>query len=196
MGANATRMAYPSHSPPSSGSEGWARRKETHLRAEIRLSLARQTWGASMSDREEGIVREFLGLIVTGDIARAADHFADDGSYRTYAWQEPTVGVAAIRAVWERQAAAWSDFHYDLVNIASAGAVVFTERVSRWATRWRFTRSGCSRLTAVGRSRAGVNTPTRGRLSSSAPDEKSPPISPGRALYIPGTSPSWRRMVS
>jgi limonene-1,2-epoxide hydrolase len=84
-----------------------------------------------MSDREEGIVREFLGLIVTGDITRAADHFADDGSYRTYAWQEPTVGVAAIRGVWERQAAAWSDFHYDLVNIASAGAVVFTERVDR-----------------------------------------------------------------
>ena len=84
-----------------------------------------------MSEREEGIVREFLEFFVTGDVARAANYFADDGSYRTYAWQEPTVGVAAIRAVWERQAAAWNDFHYDLVNIASAGAVVFTERIDR-----------------------------------------------------------------
>ncbi len=84
-----------------------------------------------MAERDEGIVREFLDLFVTGDIARAADYFADDGAYRTYAWQEPTVGIAAIRAVWERQSAAWSDFHYELVNIASAGAVVFTERVDR-----------------------------------------------------------------
>jgi len=84
-----------------------------------------------VSEREEGIVREFLEFFVTGDVARAAKYFAEDGSYRTYAWQDPTVGVAAIRAVWERQAAAWNDFHYDLVNIASAGPVVFTERIDR-----------------------------------------------------------------
>ena len=84
-----------------------------------------------MSELEEGIVREFLDLFVAGDLASAAGCFADAGSYRTYAWQQPTVGVAAIRAEWERQAAAWRDFHYDLVNIASAGAVVFTERVDR-----------------------------------------------------------------
>jgi limonene-1,2-epoxide hydrolase len=84
-----------------------------------------------VSEREEGIVRKFLDCFVTGDVASAADHFANDGSYRTYAWQEPTVGVAAARAEWERQAVAWNEFRYELVNIASAGDVVFTERIDR-----------------------------------------------------------------
>ena len=90
-----------------------------------------------MAEREERIVREFLATFRTGDVSRAAGYFADDGTYRTYAWQEPTVGVAAIRDLWERQAAAWSDFHYDLVNIASAGAVVFIERIDRGQSRGR-----------------------------------------------------------
>jgi len=39
------------------------------------------------------------------------------------------VVIDAIRADFERQRSLWSDFRYDLLNIASAGRSVFTERI-------------------------------------------------------------------
>lgn len=45
------------------------------------------------------------------------------------AWHEPFVGKDAIRGDFERQRALWSEFRHKLVNIASAGNIVFTERI-------------------------------------------------------------------
>jgi limonene-1,2-epoxide hydrolase len=83
-----------------------------------------------MSDREEGIVRDFLDAL-TGDAAGSASYFADGGSWRLNAWHEPVIGVQAIRADLERVEANWSGFRYDLLNVASAGTVVFVERIDR-----------------------------------------------------------------
>jgi limonene-1,2-epoxide hydrolase len=82
-----------------------------------------------MAEREEVIVREFLDVSVKGDIMGSLGYFADGASYRINAWNEPLVGIDAIRADFERQRALWSDFRYDLLNIASAGRAVFTERI-------------------------------------------------------------------
>jgi limonene-1,2-epoxide hydrolase len=82
-----------------------------------------------MSEREEGIVRSFLDVSVEGDIDKGLDYFAQDGSYQVNAWNEALVGIDAIRSDFERQRTLWSDFRYELVNVASVGRVVFTERI-------------------------------------------------------------------
>src|SRR5579864_3587780 len=91
--------------------------------------------GGRMTEREEQIVRDFLDVFEEGDIAGSARCFARDASYRMNAWNEPIVGVDAIRAEFLRQEGLWSDFRFDLLNIASTGSVVFTERVDRG--QWR-----------------------------------------------------------
>jgi len=82
-----------------------------------------------MAEREEGIVRAFLDASVKGDIDQVLSYFADGGSYRMSRWHEPFVGRAAIRGDFERQRALWSDFRYELVNVASTGNIVFAERI-------------------------------------------------------------------
>jgi len=82
-----------------------------------------------MVEREEGIVRAFLDASVKGDIDQVLSYFADGGSYPMNRWHEPFVGRAAIRGDFERQRPLWSDFRYELVNVASTGNIVFTERI-------------------------------------------------------------------
>jgi limonene-1,2-epoxide hydrolase len=82
-----------------------------------------------MAEREEGIVRAFLDANVKGDIDQVLSYFAEGGSYQMNRWHEPFVGSTAIRGDFERQRALWSDFRYELVNVASTGNIVFTERI-------------------------------------------------------------------
>ena len=84
-----------------------------------------------MPERQEAVVRSLLGAFIAGDFAGALEHFAADASYRVNVWNEPLVGHAAINGDFERQAALWTDFRYDLVSIASTDGVVLTERVDR-----------------------------------------------------------------
>jgi len=84
-----------------------------------------------MSGREENIVREFLDSFIEGDVAVSVNYLAEDASYYFNAWHEPITGVETLRADFERQAAGWSGFHYDLLNIASTATVVLIERIDR-----------------------------------------------------------------
>ena len=53
----------------------------------------------------------------------------DAAPYQIFAWEEPIVGRDAIRDELLRHAAMTSDGQCELVNIASAGPIVFVERV-------------------------------------------------------------------
>jgi limonene-1,2-epoxide hydrolase len=75
----------------------------------------------------EAFVEAFEGSAV--DMDRLLGYFANDASYRVYAWEEPHVGHAAIRAEFERQAPMFSDFHGEIVTITSTDNMVFTERL-------------------------------------------------------------------
>jgi limonene-1,2-epoxide hydrolase len=82
-----------------------------------------------MSERPDEVVRSLLEVMTKGDVAAILTHFADEASYRVNAWNEPLDGIDAIRKELERQLAMWSDFRFDLINVASSGNVVFTERI-------------------------------------------------------------------
>jgi limonene-1,2-epoxide hydrolase len=77
----------------------------------------------------EDAVRSFLDLAVAGDVAASLGCFAADASYRVNAWNDALVGVDAIGKDFERQRGLWTDFRYDLLNIATVGNVVFAERL-------------------------------------------------------------------
>jgi limonene-1,2-epoxide hydrolase len=82
-----------------------------------------------MAERVEDIVRAFLDAGVKGDIEQSLSYFAEGGSYQMDAWHEPFVGIDAIRGDFERQRTMWTDLRIELVNTASTGNIVFTERI-------------------------------------------------------------------
>lgn len=82
-----------------------------------------------MGSEQEAVVRSLLDAIVTGDRDAAVACFAADAEYHVSSWHEPVVGHEAIRAELERQASIFTDFRYDILNVASTDSVVFTERL-------------------------------------------------------------------
>jgi limonene-1,2-epoxide hydrolase len=82
-----------------------------------------------VAERPEAVVQSLLEVMSKGDVAAVLPHFAEGASYRVNAWNEPLVGVDAIGKEMQRQMAMWSDFRFDLLNVASTGNVVFTERI-------------------------------------------------------------------
>jgi limonene-1,2-epoxide hydrolase len=84
---------------------------------------------AAMSKSDEDAVRRFLDASTAGDGMASLDLLTKDASYFLNGWLQPHVGKTAIKADFERQRALWSDFRYQLLNIASSDNVVFTERI-------------------------------------------------------------------
>ncbi|KJE21787.1 limonene-1,2-epoxide hydrolase [Frankia torreyi] len=82
-----------------------------------------------MSDKHELLVRQFLDRLVERDYDAAAALVATTARYHVSAWQPAVVGRPAIRAEFDRQAALYSAFQYELVTVASTDSVVFTERL-------------------------------------------------------------------
>lgn len=82
-----------------------------------------------MGREHEAVVLSFLDALVAGDPDRALECFAPDAAYHVSAWQGPVVGREAIRSELARQAGIYTDFTYEVVNIASTDTVVLTERV-------------------------------------------------------------------
>jgi limonene-1,2-epoxide hydrolase len=83
----------------------------------------------AMSDYQEKVVLSLIERLNANDERAVLEHFAPDGMYRVNAWHEPLVGTDAIAADFERQHALWSDLRIEVINIASAANVVFTERI-------------------------------------------------------------------
>jgi limonene-1,2-epoxide hydrolase len=81
-----------------------------------------------MTDGRELVVRSFLDSSVKGDIQESLGYFTPEATYRVNAWNEPLRGIEAIRSDIERQRSLWSDFRYQLLEMATMGATVFAER--------------------------------------------------------------------
>ena len=79
--------------------------------------------------RLEATVRAFLDSGVDGDVTGSAAFLADDAAYRINAWNESFLGRDAIDAEFRRQRRLWSDFRYEMLNVATVGNVVLTERI-------------------------------------------------------------------
>ena len=82
-----------------------------------------------MSEHQEELVLSLIELMKGGDDAAVLTYFAPNGSYRVNAWHEPLVGADAMAADFGRQKALWSDLRIEIINMASANNVVFTERL-------------------------------------------------------------------
>jgi len=79
--------------------------------------------------REEATVREFLDRGAAGDLTGSAELLADDAVYRVNGWNEPFRGRDEIAAEFRRQRTLWSDFRYEMLNVATVGNLVLTERI-------------------------------------------------------------------
>jgi limonene-1,2-epoxide hydrolase len=83
----------------------------------------------------EAAVRAFLaeleGHLDADRTERVVNRMAADARYHVLAWHEPFVGHDAIRAELLRQGTVW----IEIPTIASAGNVVFTERVDSMILR-------------------------------------------------------------
>jgi limonene-1,2-epoxide hydrolase len=82
-----------------------------------------------MPKHQEQVVLSLIERVCAGDNDGVLSMFAPNASYRVNAWNEPLVGTEAIAQDFERQHAIWSDPRIKVLTIASAGNVVFTERV-------------------------------------------------------------------
>ena len=77
----------------------------------------------------ETTVYAFLDSGVAGDVERSAAFLADDAVYHLNAWNEPFRGRDEIRDDLRRQRRDWSDFRYQMLNLATCRNVVLAERV-------------------------------------------------------------------
>jgi limonene-1,2-epoxide hydrolase len=82
-----------------------------------------------MSEQYEKVVLSLIERVTENDNEAVIGSFAANASYRVNAWNDPIVGVDAIARDFERQHSLWSELRIELLNIASSGHVVFTERV-------------------------------------------------------------------
>lgn len=82
-----------------------------------------------MSDNEQ-IIRNFIDAWPRLDVAEIVGFFAEDGIYHNM-MLDPVKGREALTSFIGSFANGWSDVKWELLNIASAGNLVFAERVDR-----------------------------------------------------------------
>jgi limonene-1,2-epoxide hydrolase len=82
-----------------------------------------------VTDSREHVVRSFFDSSVDGDVEQCLGYFTPGAAYRDNAWNEPISGIKAIRSEFERQRSLWSDFRYEVLEIATAGNAVLIERI-------------------------------------------------------------------
>lgn len=83
-----------------------------------------------MTDEQVGVIREFCTAWSGLDTDRMMSYFTDEPTYHNMPGP-PAVGREAVRGTIERFLKSWQKTDWDLLNIASAGNVVFAERLDR-----------------------------------------------------------------
>ena len=81
-----------------------------------------------MSDDREQTVRDFCAAFERLDVDAVMSFFADEPTYHNMPGP-PATGAAAVRATVERFLGGWDRTEWRILHIASAGDVVFAERV-------------------------------------------------------------------
>lgn len=84
----------------------------------------------------EDVVRDFCAAWSRLDIEELMTYFTDDAVYHNMPGP-PAKGRDAVRATIERFLKGWDATAWEILNIASAGDVVFAERVDRTDTGGR-----------------------------------------------------------
>lgn len=83
-----------------------------------------------MSRTPEQLIRDFCAAWSRLDVEELMGYFTDDAVYHNMPGP-PTNGAADIRASIARFLGGWQKTQWDILNLASNGNVVFTERVDR-----------------------------------------------------------------
>ncbi len=83
-----------------------------------------------MGDDNEKVVRAFCEAVERGDIEEILSFFAEGAVYHNIP-MDPAVGEEAIRAVLGMFVSGPGSVGFEVLAMASAGDVVFTERVDR-----------------------------------------------------------------
>ncbi len=78
----------------------------------------------------EKIIREFVEAWSRLDPSELAAYFAEDGTYHNIP-MGPVSGRENVEQLIRGFAGAWTETTWELIHIASAGNIVFTERLDR-----------------------------------------------------------------
>ena len=81
-----------------------------------------------MADDPEQIIRDFCAAFSNLDADEIMGYFGDDPTYHNMPGP-PAVGSDAVRATVEGFLGRWDKTEWKLLNVASAGNVVFAERL-------------------------------------------------------------------
>lgn len=79
----------------------------------------------------EDLVRAFVDTWPSLDVEKIVGYFAEDGIYHNM-MIDPVAGHAALRGFIGAFLKGWSDVEWDLLNVASAGNLVFAERLDHF----------------------------------------------------------------
>jgi len=82
------------------------------------------------AEQNEATIREFVEAWSRLDPAELAGYFAEDGVYHNMP-AAPVAGREAVQKFIQGFTGAWTETTWDLLNIASRGNLVFTERLDR-----------------------------------------------------------------
>lgn len=82
-----------------------------------------------MANDPEQIIRDFCAAFSNLDADEVMSYFVDDGPTYHNMPGPPAVGSDAVRALVEGFLGRWDKTEWQLLNIASAGNVVFAERL-------------------------------------------------------------------
>jgi limonene-1,2-epoxide hydrolase len=80
--------------------------------------------------RNESVIRAFVEAWSRLDPEELADFFSEDGIYHNVP-MGPVAGRDNVKQLIAGFTAAWTATEWDLIHIASAGNIVFTERLDR-----------------------------------------------------------------
>ena len=78
----------------------------------------------------EDVVRRFCAAFARRDVDELVGFFHEDGVYHNIP-MAPAAGHDAIRAVLESFVPGSPEIEFEMVNLASNGSIVFTERIDR-----------------------------------------------------------------
>lgn len=118
-----------------------------------------------MTDEQVGVIREFCTAWSGLDTDRMMSYFTDEPTYHNMPGP-PAVGREAVRGTIERFLKSWQKTDWDLLNIASAGNVVFAERLDRTDSGGKHIDLPCVACSKwmAGRSEPGETTSTWRRI--------------------------------
>jgi limonene-1,2-epoxide hydrolase len=93
-------------------------------------SLVEESPGGNAMSENERIIRKFVKAWSRLDAEELVAYFTEDGTYHNMP-MGPVTGRENVEQLIRGFSGAWTETEWDLIHIASAGDLVFTERLDR-----------------------------------------------------------------